>query len=519
MAEKLYPSYLLCIQCAMAILRNGYSNKHRFNCTVFVSACDSRCCHCCGLSFTSSSLPAQQRSTTPKALSQQRDSLVKSWKRLSERTEEPKIVNPETGRLMTTGGKTHQKLSLKRQWIQYNRSLFALGDTIKPTSDPDNNSPISATLDKCGIMVYGLTATAHSFISKQFQDRLVNKTYLALCHGHFQYDQGLVDIPIGKQLTPEGYHVWALKRNDDDDESILIKPRSAVTQYQVLDRRRQDDIDYTLVELYPQTGRGHQLRLHCQALGHAIIGDTLHGDRTERDGPLSPRLCLHAHRLELELDPSMCGGTGWSNNRMDGNSMISKRARNVSIPIAVLPKNINVIKSKEDNSQSLVSEEGLVLCHVWIRNGKIHKVTTNTSSSSTDDDQDVVEVDDNDNAKVRNYGRSLLHKEPSDWKHWTLDDLTRRMRFAVQCAIYYGTKALRTHLDGYNCGEDHALEEQLRNNVYNAYTAIKEAYQDQITLQVVANLYLPYTILIQTWRGHIVHELNKYLGPCWSLYR
>ncbi|KAG7343817.1 ribosomal large subunit pseudouridine synthase A [Nitzschia inconspicua] len=351
-------------------------------------------------SFTSSSLPAQQRSTTPKALSQQRDSLVKSWKRLSERTEEPKIVNPETGRLMTTGGKTHQKLSLKRQWIQYNRSLFALGDTIKPTSDPDNNSPISATLDKwyvvtphlidtlgtnndsyhqpidvlfvhkpsqmhsvpprrqatsdsspadltsqiqnyfptakpchrldydtSGIMVYGLTATAHSFISKQFQDRLVNKTYLALCHGHFQYDQGLVDIPIGKQLTPEGYHVWALKRNDDDDESILIKPRSAVTQYQVLDRRRQDDIDYTLVELYPQTGRGHQLRLHCQALGHAIIGDTLHGDRTERDGPLSPRLCLHAHRLELELDPSMCGGTGWSNNRMDGNSMISKRAR------------------------------------------------------------------------------------------------------------------------------------------------------------------------------------------------
>ncbi|KAG7343816.1 amidohydrolase [Nitzschia inconspicua] len=197
--------------------------------------------------------------------------------------------------------------------------------------------------------------------------------------------------------------------------------------------------------------------------------------------------------------------------------------KNVSIPIAVLPKNINVIKSKEDNSQSLVSEEGLVLCHVWIRNGKIHKVTTTTSSSSTDDDQDVVEVDDNDNAKVVDCQRSLLmpcfvdchthldktwtvsrtrnksgtmdeawlHKEPSDWKHWTLDDLTRRMRFAVQCAIYYGTKALRTHLDGYNCGEDHALEEQLRNNVYNAYTAIKEAYQDQITLQVVANLYLP----------------------------
>ncbi|KAG7371357.1 ribosomal large subunit pseudouridine synthase ARluA-like protein [Nitzschia inconspicua] len=363
------------------------------------------------LSF-SSSLPAKQRSTTPKVLSkQQHDSLVKGWKRLLERTEKPKIVNPETGRLITTGSKTHQNLLLKRQWIEFNRSLVALGETTTLTFDRDNNnnnnnnnnnSLISKTLDEwyivtpqlidtlgtnndsylqpidvlcvhkpsqmhsvpprrqaatsdapadltsqiqdyfptakpchrldydtSGIMVYGLTATAHSFISHQFQDRLVNKTYVALCHGHFQHDQGLVDIPIGKQLTPEGYHVWALKRNDDDDQSILIKPRSAVTQYQVLDRRRQDNIDYTLVELYPQTGRGHQLRLHCQALGHAIIGDTLHGDRTERDGPLSPRLCLHAHRLELELelDPSMCGGTGWSNNRMDGNSMISKRAR------------------------------------------------------------------------------------------------------------------------------------------------------------------------------------------------
>jgi tRNA pseudouridine32 synthase / 23S rRNA pseudouridine746 synthase len=195
--------------------------------------------------------------------------------------------------------------------------------------------------DTSGIMVYGLTPETHSYLSQQFQNRVVQKTYLALCQGHFSTDHGTVNIPIGKQLRmPEGYHTWALQQHqqqqlygsgDDnnninnvkgkvDDGSILLKPRPAVTHYKVLERRRQhhhhlpqEDGKYfstftTLVELQPETGRGHQLRLHCQALGHAIVGDTLHGnvypnddDRSPKMAVISPRLCLHAHRLELNL--------------------------------------------------------------------------------------------------------------------------------------------------------------------------------------------------------------------------
>jgi len=60
---------------------------------------------------------------------------------------------------------------------------------------------------------------------------------------------------------------------------------------------------YSRVELEPKTGRGHQLRLHMECIGHPILGDQLHGSGVES---VTPRLCLHAQRLEMHvlvLDP------------------------------------------------------------------------------------------------------------------------------------------------------------------------------------------------------------------------
>lgn len=221
--------------------------------------------------------------------------------------------------------------------------------------------------DTSGILVYGLTPNALSYVSQAFQDRTVQKTYLSLCQGHLEQDHGTIDIPIGKRLvSPEGYHQWALQLqeedNSDNDNSPLLKPRRAITHYQVLERKQlqldfngdnndNDDNDkiicssihpYTLVELHPQTGRGHQLRLHCQALGHAIVGDTLHpnlpssrGESSSHSEPQqedvgvdvwAPRLCLHAHRLELDLDLDIlrihAGETNGSSNSRGGPGVV-----------------------------------------------------------------------------------------------------------------------------------------------------------------------------------------------------
>ena len=152
--------------------------------------------------------------------------------------------------------------------------------------------------DTSGIVLFGLTAEAHTVISKQFEDRTTKKTYLALVSGLPPQDEGTVDLEIGKIKTPQGFNRWACPHPTSQE---LINPRPAVTHYRIL--KRFQDNDFSLVELFPRTGRGHQLRLHMKSIGHSILGDTLHAP-SSHIADCSPRLCLHAQRLEVEWDGS-----------------------------------------------------------------------------------------------------------------------------------------------------------------------------------------------------------------------
>lgn len=165
------------------------------------------------------------------------------------------------------------------------------GPTAKPCHRLD--------YDTSGIVVFGLTKQAHANISKQFEQRLTKKVYRALIAGHPLEDSGVIDIPIGKRKTLQGYNRWAMPADFPKDDPLLLKPRPAVTHWKIL--QRYNDDNYSLIELYPQTGRGHQLRLHMKAMGHAILGDTLHAP-SSKIAKCAPRLCLQAHRLEVQWD-------------------------------------------------------------------------------------------------------------------------------------------------------------------------------------------------------------------------
>jgi cytosine/creatinine deaminase len=229
------------------------------------------------------------------------------------------------------------------------------------------------------------------------------------------------------------------------------------------------------------------------------------------DGSLPPKLSRSA-ALRRELLSATTRRLDSGDDPSSSSAVI--QFLNVSIPIAVLPKDV-----VSNNNTNVVSEEGLVLCHLWVKGSKIQKVAlaaaaeedvgTSTSPSVpcsiVDCQRSIVMpcfVDCHTHldktltvTRTRNRTGTMeeawLQNEPTDWQYWTVEDLRLRMEFAVKCAIHHGTKALRTHLDGYNCGEDYALEERLRNAVYEAYKATRERFQDQIILQAVANLYLP----------------------------
>ncbi|OEU10148.1 pseudouridine synthase [Fragilariopsis cylindrus CCMP1102] len=138
--------------------------------------------------------------------------------------------------------------------------------------------------DTSGIVLFGLTKENHRDVSMQFEARTTSKTYVALVSGHPDKECGIVNLPIGKRKTEEGFNRWTIGGE---------KPR---------ENKRFTDTDtgaiFTRVQLKPLTGRGHQLRLHMKAIGLPILGDTIHG---EGGIPLcSSRLCLHAQKLEVD---------------------------------------------------------------------------------------------------------------------------------------------------------------------------------------------------------------------------
>ena len=131
-----------------------------------------------------------------------------------------------------------------------------------------------------GVTVVAMTKSAHRELSRQFHDREVAKTYLAVCAGRLEPREGQCAFPIGMDF---------MRRPRKQIDYFYGK--DALTHWQVL--ARQDT--QTRVKLMPVTGRSHQLRLHLCSLGHPILGDTLYAP--ESIVALSPRLLLHAHQL------------------------------------------------------------------------------------------------------------------------------------------------------------------------------------------------------------------------------
>lgn len=130
-----------------------------------------------------------------------------------------------------------------------------------------------------GVMICAKSPEALSWLQKQFSQRKTKKTYFAVVSGHMPHDHALIDMPIAR--NPKRPQTFRVDSNG----------KHALTEYWV----REAGEKYSLVELKPQTGRTHQLRVHLAEIGHPIIGDTLYSHEPAN------RLYLHAEQLEITL--------------------------------------------------------------------------------------------------------------------------------------------------------------------------------------------------------------------------
>ena len=129
-----------------------------------------------------------------------------------------------------------------------------------------------------GVIICAKNQAALSFMQKQFSQRKVKKTYMAIVQGHLKLKEAVIDMPI--ERNPKAPATFRVGSNG--------KP--SVTHYKVV----QESQTHSLIEMTPTTGRTHQLRVHLAEQGYPIVGDPLYGS-----GAFGDRLYLHALSLEI----------------------------------------------------------------------------------------------------------------------------------------------------------------------------------------------------------------------------
>lgn len=193
------------------------------------------------------------------------------------------VINKQSG-LVVHPAPGHYSGTLVNALLYHCPRLVGIGGALRPG--------IVHRLDKdtSGVLVVAKNDMAHIHLSRQFKSRQVKKEYLALVYGKIASDSGSISLPIGR-------HPVDRKKMSTNSR----KSRVAETTWQIRERFELA----SLIEVHLKTGRTHQIRVHCAAIKHPVMGDKMYGPR-KRGKNISygknllgsiPRHMLHARRI------------------------------------------------------------------------------------------------------------------------------------------------------------------------------------------------------------------------------
>ncbi|MFH0969811.1 MAG: RluA family pseudouridine synthase [Patescibacteria group bacterium] len=143
--------------------------------------------------------------------------------------------------------------------------------------------------DTSGVIVIARNQKAFDELKEMFQERKINKKYIALVYGQLKDRKGI----ITKAIARSGNY----KKQSIAGAKTKTKVRGAVTEYKQLQRFD----NYSLLEARPLTGRMHQIRIHLFSIGHPIIGDKLYKLKSIKATDLAKRQLLHAEKIDFTL--------------------------------------------------------------------------------------------------------------------------------------------------------------------------------------------------------------------------
>ena len=162
--------------------------------------------------------------------------------------------------------------------LAYYPRLRDMGNTFRPG--------IVHRLDKntSGLIIIAKNTRSQLNLIEQFKNRSIEKTYITLVKGHITPERGIIEAPIGR--SPANRKRMA----------VVASGRPAHSQYRVIRYIKE----YTLLEVKPETGRTHQIRVHLGAIGYPVVGDETYGVKS----PFIKRQFLHAYKLRFKLPSS-----------------------------------------------------------------------------------------------------------------------------------------------------------------------------------------------------------------------
>jgi len=196
-------------------------------------------------------------------------------------------INKSPG-LVVHPARGHQTGTLVNALVHhFSHNLADTGDPLRPG--------ILHRLDRftSGVIIVAKEDRALHLLARQWQERTVRKEYWCLVEGTVEFDEDIVDAPIG--MHPRNRKKMAINE----------RGRESQTRYQVVQRFGK----FCEVQAFPRTGRTHQIRVHMLSIGHPLVCDELYGRRKKlmpadlgqtSDQPLLERLALHARRLTLK---------------------------------------------------------------------------------------------------------------------------------------------------------------------------------------------------------------------------